>query len=219
MATTPQKTKTKPEVEKELREANRKIKELEKLAAERQSEHNAEQKITPPQPSAQIPIDWDNRMVEIMQLMPGDTPLYYGSGENRMEVGRLHGSGAIISLSFSELRKVINTSPFNRYFDEFGIIILDYEAIKKLNRVRAYAEYNIGANWIDQLFDLKTEALEKKLQAISKRSLQFAVVYQCMVNINNGDSRCTKPAVHDVLNKVFNLSSIYTLAQRLKSTT
>jgi hypothetical protein len=219
--TTPKKVKTKAEIEQELKDLKRdfrKLKEEKELLEQSGTAQAVSMPAVDQQVISQQPIDWENRMVEIMQIMPGETTLYYGSGENRMEVGRLNGSGATISISFSELRRVINTPPFNKYFDEFGIIILDDEAIKKLNKIRAYAEYQIGANFIDQLFDLKPEALEKKLQAISKRSLQFAIVYQCMININNGDPRCTKPVVHNVLNKVFNLSSIYTLAQRLKVT-
>jgi hypothetical protein len=224
MATTPKKVKTKAEIEQELRDVKRELKRVEDENKKLVAANINVAPMTPtvePQMAPQQPIDWDNRMVEIMQLMPGETTLYFGSGENRMEVGRLNGSGTIISLSFSELRRVINTPPFSRYFEEFGIIILDNEAIKKLNRTRDYAEYNIGANLIDQLFDLKADALEKKLAAISKRSLQFAVVYQCMININKGDPRCTKPQVHEVFNRVFKLSrgsDIYTLAQRLKST-
>lgn len=216
MATT-RKAKTKAEIEKELRDLRR---EFKKLQEEKESlaDSNSVQYIAPI--VEQKTIDWGNRMVEIMQVMPGETTLYYGSGENRMEVGRLNGSGATITLSFPELQRVTNTPPFNKYFNELGIIILDEEVIKKLNQTTLYSKYDMGVDWINKIFDLSLTALEKKLKSLPE-TLQYAVVYQCMVNINNGDPRCTKPPVHDVFNKVFKMSrgsDIYTLAQRLKAT-
>jgi len=227
MATAKKKSnyKTREELAKELRDLRKELKELrEAKEAIAQTEVVAEsapkapeQKVVVQQPKGTI--DWTNRMVELVQIMKGETPLYFGSGENKIEVGQFAGANETLTISFPELQRVVNTSPFSKYFKELGILILDDEVIKKLNYDRYYKKHDVGRDSVDKLFDLEPEGFKKKFESMPD-TLKSAVIYHCVQGINSGDARCTRMEIQNVINQVCKFNKgyeIYDLAQKMKS--